>query len=104
MVGLFPKKTIKPVRSRLEEIVLRGFGGGWNVVDDDTNMEPKFQVDLINYHRTPAGAQKIRHGTKWFADVASTVTGSIIDIEYFNDRIVAVTSTGQIATVTNAGV
>src|SRR5262249_39202989 len=48
--------------------------------------------------------QRIRFGTKWFANVAGTITGNIVDMEYFNDRLIVVSSTGQIATVTNAGV
>lgn len=102
-VSLFLRKEKKPTRSRLEEIILRGFGGGWNVVDEDTNMEAKYQTELKNFRRTPAGAQKIRNGTKIFSYVNTVVTGNIIDMTYFNNRLIVVTSTGQMASIDNAG-
>jgi len=95
-----PKKLAK---SKLEEIVLRGFGGGWNVVDADTNMDAKYQPELLNLHRTPAGAQHLRFGTKLFSYTHTVCTGNIIDIVYFNNRLIVVTSTGQIASVDNNG-
>src|SRR5262245_15559697 len=102
-VSLFDGRQKKPQKSRLDEITLRGFGGGWNTIDEDTNMEAKYQPELKNFRRTPSGAQKLRWGTKKFADVAQAVTGNIVDMEYFNSRLVVVTSTGQIATVTGGG-
>lgn len=102
-VSLFLSKTKKPQRSKLEEIVLRGFGGGWNEIDEDTNMEAKYQPELKNFRRTPAGAQKLRHGTKMFSYVNTVVTGNIVDMTYFNNRLIVVTSTGQIASVDSSG-
>jgi hypothetical protein len=102
-VSLFLTKPQKQPKSRLEEITLRGFGGGWNVIDEDTNMEAKYQPDLVNFRRTPSGAQKLRFGSKVFANVSPAITGNIIDMEYFNNRLVVVSSTGQIATIDSAG-
>lgn len=104
MVSLFRKKAKPKVASKLEDLTLRGFGGGLNVVDDDTNVEPKYQTTKVNFRRTTSGAMIIRYGDAWFADVAGTVTGNIVDMVYFNNKLVVVTSTGQIATVTDAGV
>lgn len=103
MVSLFATKRRPRPPSKLEDLTLRGFGGGLNVVDDDVNMEAKFQTALTNFRRLTSGAQAIRFGYSWFADVADTVTGNIVDMTYFNGRIIAVTSTGQIATVSDIG-
>lgn len=103
MVSLFAKKRRPRPPSKLEDLTLRGFGGGLNVVDDDVNMEAKFQTTLTNFRRLTSGAQAIRFGYSWFADVADTVTGNIVDMVYFNGRIIAVTSTGQIATISDIG-
>jgi len=103
-VSLFSTSPKKLPKSRLEEIVLRGFGGGWNVVDEDTNMEAKFQPDLLNFRRTPSGAQKLRWGTKRFSDVAPVVAGTILDMEYFNNRLIVVMTSGEIASVDGFGV
>ncbi len=89
--------------SRLQPTILRDFGGGWNVVDDDISMSPSFAVVLRNLRRNPNGSRQVRFGNSFFADVSSAVTGTIVDTEYFADRIIAVTSTGQIATVDGSG-
>jgi len=102
-VSLFSGKPTKAQKSRLDEIALRGFGGGWNDVDKDTNMEAKYQPELLNFRRTPSGAQKLRWGTKVFANVSPSVTGNIVDMEYFTSKLIVVTSTGQIAAVDSTG-
>lgn len=105
-VSLFLKKRKSaPVPSKLEDITLRGFGGGLNVVDSDVNVEPKYQTTLVNFQRATSGAQRLRFGNAFFSSLVGTVSGGrIVDMFYFNNRIVAVTSLGEIATVTNAGV
>lgn len=103
MVSLFIHRPKRAPPSRLEEIILRGFGGGWNVVDEDTNMEAKYQPELKNLRRTPSGAQKLRFGTRMFSYIHTVCTGLIVDMEYFNNRIIVVTTTGQMATIDNAG-
>lgn len=102
-VSLFLGTPKKQQRSRLEEIVLRGFGGGWNVVDEDTNMDAKYQPELVNFHRTPAGAQHVRFGTRMFSYTWSVCSGDIVDIEYFNNRLIVPTSTGEIASIEASG-
>src|SRR5258706_4945409 len=67
-------------------------------------MEPKYSKTLVNFRRTPSGGQQLRFGSNWFADVASVVTGTIVDMVYFNGRLIVVMNTGQIATVTDTGV
>lgn len=104
-MSLFPANFGTKGRSiKLEPVTLRGFGGGWNTVDDDISMQPRFCVDLKNMKRTPSGGQELRYGTSFFASVASVVSGTIIDTEYFNDYEIVVMSSGEIAAVSSAGV
>lgn len=102
MAQLFPKSFHgKTPKSQLLDLTLRNFGGGLNSVDDEFSMEPKYQVTLNNFRRTPAGGQQIRFGSNWYADVKGVVTGTIMDMAYFNGRIVVVMNTGQIALLTS---
>lgn len=103
-VSLFPPTLQVPKQNRLENITLRGFGGGWNAIDTDLQMESTYLVKVRNFRRTPGGTQKIRFGSKWFADIKDVVTGNALDMAYFAGRLVIVTTTGQIATVNGAGV
>lgn len=94
---LFPKSLRFGKRTKLENVTLRGFSGGWNAVDDDISMAAKYLVEARNVYRTASGAQTIRPGNKFFTDVADVVTGDIVDQIYFNGRIISVTTTGEIA-------
>jgi hypothetical protein len=105
MTALFPKTfQHKTPASKLLDLSLRNFGGGLNAVDDDFSMDPKYSVTLKNFRRTPAGGQQLRFGSNWFADLAGVVTGTLLDMCYFNGRLVAVMTTGQIASITPSGV
>jgi len=93
-------KQIKlPKKNKLQAVTFRGFGGGWNTVHDDISMDPRFLVTAKNVVRTASGASRVRFGSQWYADVAGTATGTIIDMEYFNGRLICVMSTGQIVSV-----
>jgi hypothetical protein len=67
-------------------------------------MGPSFMPVLRNFRRNPNGSQQVRFGSSFVNDVSSVVTGTIVDMEYFSDRIIACTTTGQIASVNGAGV
>jgi len=95
-------KAKKP--SKLLPLVIRGFGGGLNTVENDILMSPSDQVALNNMRRTASGGQKVRYGSNWFEDVSDTVTGTIVDMEYFANTIISVTTTGQICATDNDGV
>ena len=104
MVSVLRKgyRVARPAKA--QSVSLRGFGGGWNAIDDDISMNTRFQKTLKNFFRTPSGAQQVRWGTQWFADISTTVTGAnIVDMEYYNGRLLAPTDSGQIATINDAG-
>lgn len=103
MTRLFPKALGRMKPSKLQNVTLRGFGGGWNTVADDISMPPQFVKVLKNFCRTSAGGQQIRFGNKWFADVADVNDSDIVDQTYFNNRLVNVCENGWIVTVTDAG-
>lgn len=96
-------KTKKPQASKLETTTLPGFGGGWNDVDDEYTMSPKYCKTLINFNRNPSGGQTLRYGFRWFADIKATNDSPIIDQFYFNGRLVNVCENGKIVTVTDGG-
>jgi hypothetical protein len=96
--------TLKLARKNfLENITLRGFGGGWNAIETDLQMESTYLVKVRNFRRTPGGTQKIRFGSRWFADFVGVVTGTALDMVYFSARLVIVTTTGQIVTIAGDG-
>src|SRR5262245_2169247 len=102
-VSVFPAALKVPKRNKLENITLRGFGGGWNAIETDLQMESTYLVSVKNFRRTPGGTQKIRYGSKWVADVSDLVAGRIIDMTYFAGRLVCVSSTGRIVTIDGNG-
>jgi hypothetical protein len=104
MLSILPKNLRLSRRSRLQETAIRNLGGGLNVVDDDISMGPSYMPVLRNLRRNPNGSQQIRFGSSLLKDAASAVTGTIVDMEYFSDRIIAATTTGQVASINGAGV
>ncbi len=103
MVNSIFGKMKKPQPSKLETTTLRGFAGGWNAVDDEYSMSPKYCKALVNFNRNPSGGQTLRWGTGWFADIKATRNSPIVDLTYFNGRLVLVTESGNILTITDAG-
>lgn len=104
MNALFPVSLKLAKKSRLQETVLRDLGGGWNAVDDDISMQPNYFKELKNFHRNPNGSQRLRYGYNRFSNIASVVGGNIVDMDYFVDVIIAVTTAGDIASIDGLGV
>lgn len=100
---MFPANFQVGKSARMEEIALPGFGGGLNTVESDTTMSPTYQVTLRNFRRTASGSQEVRFGSRWFADVAGTVSGDIVDCVYFSNSIICVTEDGEIAAIDDSG-
>lgn len=88
---------------RVQETTLSDFGGGLNTIDEDLGMPMRYARELKNFRRLPSGAQSVRWGSALFADVSGEVTGEIVDSWYFGTRVLHVTDTGQIASVTEDG-
>lgn len=103
MVTAFKKVKKKRPQSKLESTTLRGFGGGWNTIDEDLSMPPKYQVSLVNFHRTSSGSQAVRFGQKFVCDIKDVNNSPIIDGNYFNGRNVVVCENGWVVSVNEDG-
>ena len=103
MVAAFPKRKGTRTSSKLDSSTLRGFGGGWNAIDEDLSMQPNYQVSLVNFHRTTSGSQAVRFGQSFNCDISSVVNSPIVDGYYFNGRNIIVTQSGHVVTTTLDG-
>src|SRR4249920_1717202 len=98
-VSVFPVGFKSPKGNKLENITLRGFGGGWNAIETDLQMDSTYLVAVRNFRRTAGGTQKVRYGSMWFADLSSTETGRIVNMIYFSANLILVLSNGHIVAV-----
>ena len=103
MVAAFAKRKQRRPASKLDSTTLRGFGGGWNAIDDDLSMSPNFQVSLVNFHRTTAGGQAVRFGQQFVIDIKAVRNSPIIDGYYFNGRNIVVTQSGNVLSIDQSG-
>src|SRR4249919_1278077 len=97
-VSVFPQSLKVARTNKLENITLRGFGGGWNAIETDLQMESSYLVKLRNFRRTAGGTQRIRFGSQFRAFWNDVVpeTAVLLDMEYFSFTIVHVFSNGDI--------
>jgi hypothetical protein len=84
---------------------LRGFEGGWNVVDDDLNLNYKYATRLVNCYPDADGTIQVRRGVELFASTAAVLTApaALINVEYFIDSIIGVAANGEIVRVLGDG-
>ena len=82
---------------------VRDFKGGWNTVDNEFNMAPRYARVLRNALRQTDGTIGPRWGTEWFASIESLDIGKIINIDYFSTYIVGATDEGNIFAVDGQG-
>lgn len=92
------KRGIKRPAETLQDVTVRDFSGGWNVVDDDLNLKSKFAKLSDNMFRAESGGLQVRWGTRLFADVAEHLE-VIINVFYYDTALVAVGSNGKIVAV-----
>lgn len=96
-------RKVKSRKEQLDTTALREFDGGWNVLDNDLSLSTKYSKILDNVGRKEDGSLGVRWGTRLFADLTGSTTGTIIDMEYFQDNIIVVVSTGEIFYVDSSG-
>jgi len=103
-----PVQFLSPRTKRIQrnnqmlDATIRDFSGGWNVVDNDLNLDSKFSKILENMQRGIDGANNVRPGTKLFAET-STYLDEIINCEYYNNHIVAVGRNGKLVAIDGDG-
>ena len=94
----------KSRREKLGQVTtVREFTGGWNTVDNEFNMPPKYARVLRNAVRQSDGTIGPRWGTQWFASISTLGIGNILDITYFSTYIVGVTDLGNVFAVNGQG-
>lgn len=96
------RPTLK--RKELQQSTARDFGGGLNLVDSEFNLSSRYAVDGYNMVYDDNGSLQVRWGTRQFADFTGVLSGRIVAIEYYFAFVIAVDSTGQIASANAAGV
>jgi len=106
MAGLsvFNKRPFRVRPQLLQSATLSDFGGGLNVADNDLTMKSRFAKVSDNVNKNIDGSLSIRWGTGFKYDISGVVTGTLIEVQYFNRHLLAFTTTGQIAKITEAGV
>jgi len=100
---LFPGNAKVQRQNLLLDATIRDFSGGWNVVDNDLNLDTKFSKKLKNMVRGIDGANSVRPGTELFAET-SAYLDEIINCEYYNGFIVAVGANGKMVQIDGSGV
>lgn len=100
---LFPRNQQVKRNNLLLDATIRDFSGGWNVVDNDLNLDTKFSKILRNMQRGIDGANSVRPGTELFAET-STYLDEIINVTYYSGHLVAVGINGKIVKVDSSGV
>ena len=104
MVAAFKrKKGGRRGGGKLDSSTLRGFGGGWNAIDDDLSMQPNFQVELVNFNRATSGAQAVRFGSYFNTDISDVHNSPIVDGFFFNNWNVVFCQDGFILMVSGDG-
>lgn len=92
--------TVKSVKARevLKAATIRDFSGGWNILDDDLNLDSKFSVVSKNIYVASDNCPTSRFGTRLFIkcnQYFSSAT-SIVNFEYFNGALIIVGGNGEV--------
>jgi len=96
-------RLVKPIRRHTNAIktaTTREFDGGWNVIDNDLNLDTRFAKTLKNMYRGQDGAIRVRQGNRLFADVGES---TIVNVEYFIAVLVVACENGKLFTVNGLG-
>lgn len=103
MVRAFKKSKGARRASKLDSSTLRGFGGGWNTVDQDLSMKPNFQVSLVNFFRSTSGSQQVRYGSHFNCDIKDVHNSPIIDGIYYNSWNIVFCKDGYVLKINEDG-
>ena len=87
----------------LKTTIVREFDGGWDAVDNDLNLSPRFAKTQTNISRSPDGSLRTRYGTKLFADVTTILGADIVNMAYFRSHIISVGTNGNITKTDGTG-
>lgn len=94
----------KSRREKLGQVTtVREFTGGWNVVDNEFNMLPKYARVMRNVVRQSDGTIGPRWGTRLFCDIAAFDVGDIIGMDYFGSHLIVATTEGNLVGIDGQG-
>lgn len=103
-LSIFNRRPPKRKPALLKSATISDFGGGLDVIDNEITMKSRYARVLRNWNKNNDGSQSVRFGTKFRYNIASAVDGNLIELAYFASHLIAFTTDGQIAKVTEAGV
>lgn len=99
---LFPANNKIQRGNQMLDATLRDFSGGWNVVDNDLNLDNKFSKILENMQLGIDGANEVRPGTILFAET-NEYLDTIVNCEYYSGHIIAVGKNGKLVKIDSTG-
>tara|TARA_X000001036_G_scaffold62332_1_gene52590 strand:- start:1929 stop:3743 length:1815 start_codon:yes stop_codon:yes gene_type:complete len=99
---LFPANNRIQRGNQMLDATLRDFSGGWNVVDNDLNLDNKFAKVLQNMQLGIDGANEVRPGTVLFAET-NEYLDTIVNCEYYSGHIIAVGKNGKLVKIDATG-
>lgn len=91
-----------PKKEPLQEVTVRNFDGGLNVLDNELNMNSRFARRLDNMVRGADGSLQLRFGTKLHADFVGIID-DIIGSWYFHTFVLCVDKNGDIGAFDGEG-
>jgi hypothetical protein len=91
---VYPKLKSKP--KELKFTTIRDFTGGLNVVDNDLNLNSRFQTVSENMYLAEDGTLAVRFGTRHFRRLPIEDGIQIVGERYFANHIISVTSDGRV--------
>lgn len=92
-------KKIKTKSDVLKSLTMRDFSGGWNILDDELNLDPKYCVNSKNIIAGSDNCPTTRYGVRLFCDGSLYFSGGterIINMEFFNTALIVVGGNGEI--------
>lgn len=98
------RRVNRGIPPKPQEATFDDFSGGLNLAEADLKLKTSSSKVENNVHRDIDGTKSVRWGTKFKFNLLGTVTGDVLELEYFRDKLVSFQDTGQIATITEAGV
>lgn len=98
---LFNKITEKS--KELEFTTVRDWTGGLNIVDNDMNLNSRYQTVAQNVYLGDDGTLAMRPGTRLFANVEALVGKKIVNMRYFANHLICVATDGTVYRVNGKG-